>query len=129
MTCGKEIVRWNGGHFYSVTAFDLAKGPPKPAAEGQGAARVTDEGINRKFDVVAEHLAQIAAAQLQYEARLGRLEESFTLLAKLASNLDARLGALTEAQTKTEARLAETNERLNAFITTVERYVTGNGKG
>ena len=63
------------------------------------------------------------------ELRVARLEDAFVRLVQLAENTDSRMDrieagieALTEAQTHTE-------ERLNALINTVERYISEGRNG
>lgn len=54
------------------------------------------------------------------------------MIGKLAAGqerTDAKLVELAEAQKRTDTRLSETDERLNVFITVVERFLNQNGNG
>ena len=104
---------------------------------------MTDEEINRKFDIVAGHLATLAVSQQRYEERWARSEErwvrtedSIRALLTIAqmhegeiSTLREAVAGLAESQGRTDRQMAETNERLNALIDTVERYVSGGRNG
>ena len=92
--------------------------------------------LAEKIDKLAENSDKLAEAQIVYERRTTRLEESFQMLVQLAANVDGRLDALTEAQSRTGEQLArtgeqlaETDKRLNALIETVERYISGGRNG
>jgi hypothetical protein len=75
---------------------------------------------------------------MSVEDRILRLENAFTMLVEIQRGLEERfdthekwineLGAaqveLTKAQARTEAALAETNERLNTLIDVVERLIS-----
>jgi hypothetical protein len=97
---------------------------------------MTDEEINRKFDTVAGHLATLAGSQQRYEERWGRTEESIRALLVIAQMHEGEIStlkeALAESQARTDRQIAETSERLNALINTVERYISkrqnGDGK-
>jgi DNA repair ATPase RecN len=107
---------------------------------------MTDEEINRKFDLVAGHLASlavglqtlgekvndIAEAQRRAEERMERAEERMeraearwerteagirNLLA-IAELHEQEMTALREAQERTD-------ERLNILVGVVERFITG----
>ena len=86
---------------------------------------MTDEEVNRKFDIVAAHLASLAVrqekhqeAQERAEARLGRAE---TRLDRVERVLGAaiRLGARQMREMREGMR--ETDERINALIASQER--------
>jgi chromosome segregation ATPase len=105
---------------------------------------MTDEEINRKFDVVAEHLAALAVGlqslqetQRRAEERWERTEGSIRALLAAAEiqageikELGESVRVVDERQRQSDRRAAETDERLNALINTVERYIIGrNGQG
>jgi ATP:corrinoid adenosyltransferase len=117
---------------------------------------MTNEEMEKTMQFILEQQAQfttnfqkIEAAREKDEearkkdsARITRLEESFQLLVQLAQNhderlvtLDERLVTLAEAQIRTSEqiaamneRTAETDERLNALIAVVERYISSKGQ-
>ena len=83
----------------------------------------------------ASDIQKIVEVQLQFDARMTRIEGAVItivdLVGKLAESQDkmfANLAELAEAQKRTDAALAETNERLNSLIIVVERYFS-NGRG
>lgn len=100
---------------------------------------MTDEEINRKFDVVAEHLAALAIGlqglqetQRRAEERWERTEGSIRALLAAAEIQAGEIRALAAGQAKSDEKVAaladaqrETDERLNALINTVERYIIG----
>ena len=102
---------------------------------------MTNEEMEKTMQFIVEQQAQFASnfqrmeeARGKDSARVTRLEESFQLLVQLAESHDERLVALAEAQIRTNEqiaaineRTAETDERLNALIAVVERYVSNRG--
>ena len=101
------------------------------------------DGIAMNVDRLSAKIDTLAEIQAQAETRLSRVEESFVLLVQIARISDERLddltqkmGQLTEAQARTDNRLAElaeaqvhTEERLNALIDVVDRYINRGGNG
>ena len=47
--------------------------------------------LEKNVDKLVENVDKLANAQLKYEARTGRLEESFLILVQLAQSTDERL--------------------------------------
>jgi chromosome segregation ATPase len=111
---------------------------------------MTDEEINRKFHVVADHLASLAVGQQRLQEMQGRTEESVrTLLAvteiqsqeirELGDGLrelggavrviDERRREAEERQREADERNRETDERLSALINMVERYISERRNG
>ncbi|CAN5206807.1 hypothetical protein BH18ACI2_BH18ACI2_19440 [soil metagenome] len=90
--------------------------------EQQAQLTVKLDKLAERVDGIAEKVDQMAEAQVKHESRTEQLEESFRLLVQLASNTDERLDMLAEAQ-------AHTDERMSAFITTVERYISEGRNG
>ncbi|HLL70506.1 MAG TPA: hypothetical protein VK363_03685 [Pyrinomonadaceae bacterium] len=118
-------------------------------SEGQYALRVTQElaarleqhsrevnqqfgEVTKQFDVVAEHLATLAVgqqklqeSQIRAEQKWERTEEGIRNLLAVTLIQSEEIKALGEAQSLTNSQLAETSERLNVLIGTVERYIGG----
>ncbi len=97
---------------------------------------MTDEEMRRKMEFIIEQQAQFAVnieqlreAQSNAEVRLGKLEGSVVAVI----NMIGRLTQGLERTDRTVAQLAEaqarTDERLNAFITVVERYISRGRNG
>jgi hypothetical protein len=105
---------------------------------------MTDEEMRRKMEFIVEQQAQFAVnmeqlreAQRDSEARLGRLEGAVVAVVDIVGRLTRGLDRLTQGLERTDhkvAQLAEaqarSDERLDAFITVVERYISlgRNGK-
>ena len=105
---------------------------------------MTDEEINRRFELVAEHLVSLAVGlqNLQEtqrraeerweraEARWERTEGSIRALLAVQELQAGEIKELGEAVRVLNERQRETDERLNALINTVERYISErNGQG
>jgi hypothetical protein len=97
---------------------------------------MTDEEMQKKMEFIVEHQAQFAANIQIHEERLTRIEENMgrhdEKLAQIEDNLDRAIGlvgAVAVAQADTEVKLLRTDERLNAFILTVERYISEGRNG
>jgi hypothetical protein len=103
---------------------------------------MTDEQINRKFELVADHLVTLAVnmqkleeAQTRSDQQIVKLKEQ---MARLAEQQAEGFERLTEAQTQMakEVRVfakaqARADARLDSFMEAVERFIseTRNGKG
>lgn len=118
-------------------------------SEGQYALRVTQElaarleqqsrevkqqfgEVAKQFDLVAGHLAtpavgqqKLQESQLRAEQKWERTEEGIRMLLAVTEIQLQEIKALGEAQSLTNSQLAETSERLNVLIGTVERYIGG----
>ena len=68
-------------------------------------------------------LAQVTTAGFQ------DLTEKVNIITDAQIKTEERMQALAEAQRHTDQQMAETNERLNALINTVERYVSEGRNG
>jgi uncharacterized phage infection (PIP) family protein YhgE len=106
----------------------------------QAQLTVNLDKLGEKVEKIAEKVEKIAEAQVAYERRTSRLEESFQVLVQLAANMDGRMdtisantdrriNALTAAQERTGQQLAQTDSKLNALIGTVERYISEGRNG
>ena len=87
-----------------------------------------------------ERMTRLEEAQRRSEERWTRTEESVRALLEIAqihereiSTITASLAEMqartTKAQTETDRQMAETNERLNALISTIERYISERRNG
>ena len=88
--------------------------------------------VTKQFDVVAGHLATLAVGQqklqetqIRAEQKWERTEEGIRMLLAVTEIQSEEIKALGEAQSLTNSQLAETSERLNVLIGTVERYIGG----
>jgi hypothetical protein len=88
---------------------------------------MTDEEINRKFDIVADHLANLAVSNEQAVERVARLEEAQEITTRQIGLLSNALIELTEAHTRTQGALTQLAEaqvhsdhRLDALIDIVQ---------
>jgi methyl-accepting chemotaxis protein len=103
---------------------------------------MTDEDINRKFDVVANHLAALAVGLDQLKERVDSLAGTVDKLSgrvdKLTETVDRTAGGITALLAIAEIHEREiialneasraTDDKLNALISTVERFITGGGQ-
>ena len=106
---------------------------------------MTDEELNRKFDIVAGHLATLsvkvdklaektdalAEAQHRAEDRWSRTEESIRALLTISQiqsqeikDLGDGLRVVDARQRQADERQRETNERLNALMNIVEKDIS-----
>ena len=97
---------------------------------------MTPEEMQRAIEFLVDHdakfavkMEQIENAQLKFQLQLGSIGDAVIALTGM-------VGRVMEAQIKTEAvqrktdeRLAELAERLDAFILVVERYISENQNG
>jgi hypothetical protein len=107
---------------------------------------MTDEEINRKFDVVADHLATVAVNQQKSDARLDRLErvlmlairagqrdrketrESINALVAAQARTEESLAKLAQAQSGLVESLAHTDKRVDALIDIIREERNGEDK-
>ena len=112
---------------------------------------MSSENFDRSMEIVAAHLAsltvkqeQLQESQARAEARLDRVERVLGSAIRLGlrrlNSLTAAqertaeaLARLADSQARTDAKMAETDERLNILVNTVERYISerrnGGGNG
>ena len=99
---------------------------------------MTDEELNKKIEFIIEQQAQFSAdiqvMREVHEADTKLLKEQLHGLSDAVITVVGLVGKLTEAQQRTDAKVAElveaqarTDERLNVFINVVEKYISGNG--
>ena len=90
---------------------------------------MTNDERQRQMDFILEQQASIS---VKLDRTAEKLEESADMLKKLIFGVqshDKDITELIKAQTRTDQRLAETDERLNTLINVVERYFEDrNGK-
>ncbi len=101
---------------------------------------MTDDEVRRQMEFILNQQAQTAVnvqtlseSQTQVEQRVSRMEGAFVGLVNIIGDTQkvtqAKLAELAEAQKRTDAALADTNERLNSFINFVERYLSKRQNG
>ena len=110
---------------------------------------IIDQHAQFSFDIgqIKDIVARLATASLDriesLENKVSALvdaqiktEENLSSLAEAQAQADGKVSALVDAQIKTEANLsslakaqAHTDERLNDFITVVERYISKGSDG
>jgi DNA repair ATPase RecN len=89
----------------------------------------TMEFIIKQQESFTENMEQLRESHVKGEARLSRLEGAFVALYNSVSENSKAVKELVEAQKRTDAQLAETDERLNIFINTVEKYLSEGRNG
>ncbi len=97
---------------------------------------MTDEEINRKFDIVADHLAALAVGLQTLTAQVDKLSEkadrnadSVAALLTITQIQSQEIKDLGESVRRVDARQRETDERLNILVNTVERYISERRNG
>lgn len=111
---------------------------------------MSNEEMQKTIEFILEQQAQFLTRVEKDEARLTRLEDAFVTLVRIAQisderqdTLEERIGTLTEkltaladAQVLVDTKLAElaesqthTDQRLNALIDVVDRYISKKGNG
>ncbi len=92
---------------------------------------MTDEEINRKFDVVADLMASLAVKLDGLSDKINGLSDRTGELAEAQRRADERWGrtedgirALLAIAEIHEREIASTDERLSALINTVERIIS-----
>ncbi|HEX7174979.1 MAG TPA: hypothetical protein VF240_06835 [Pyrinomonadaceae bacterium] len=87
---------------------------------------MTDEEINKKFDVVAEHLATLAVGQQRLQETQAQTEQIVNRLAAATlegfRDVNAKINALVDAQMRTE-------ENLKNLTAVVDRYFSEGRNG
>jgi hypothetical protein len=90
---------------------------------------MTNEEIQRTMEFIIKQQESFAESMEKADGRMNRLETAFVGMFNLVSEntkaielLGERIGALTEAQ-------ANTDDRLNIMIATVERYFSDKRNG
>ena len=85
---------------------------------------MTNEELNRKFDLVADHLANIAQAQMKADARIDRLERVLALAIRsyqrdhreTQNKINALIALQTRIEEQHERDHRETQDKINALI-------------
>jgi hypothetical protein len=106
---------------------------------------MTDEEVNKKFDIVAEHLATLAVGlqtlgekvdglaegQRRTDSSVRALLAVAEIQAQEIKGLTESVKAVDERQREAEERGRRTDERLDALINIVERHISEkrNGEG
>ena len=89
----------------------------------------TMEFIIKQQESFAENMEQLRESHAKAEGRLSRLEAAFVSLYNTVNETSKSVQELVEAQKRTDIQLAETDERLNIFITAVEKYISEGRNG
>ncbi len=82
---------------------------------------MTSEEMERATQLLLESQAQLSATVGKLSEKVDRTAESVTALLAIAEIHEREIVALTEAS-------RATGDKLNALISTVERFVTGGGQ-
>ena len=73
-------------------------------------------------------LSRLTDSTLTIVGMMGRLAEVQEKTEELLRATDMKVGEVAQAQMHSEAKILETDERLNAFIDVVERYISDRKK-
>ena len=90
---------------------------------------MTNEEIQKTMDFIIKQQEHFAESMEKADSRMNRLESAFVTIfnmvtetAKALKNLTDKINVLPKVQ-------ANTDDRLNIFITTVERYISDRRNG
>jgi ABC-type transporter Mla subunit MlaD len=101
---------------------------------------MSNEDIEKRMEFIVEQLADLTVKQQQTDSvvnrlanasldRIERIERVLGALAEAQVKTEEHVSTLTEAQMRTDKKLTETDERLNSLITVVERYISEGRNG
>jgi ABC-type transporter Mla subunit MlaD len=101
---------------------------------------MSNEDVQKKMEFIIEQLADLTVKQQQTDSvvnrlanasldRIERIERVLGALAEAQVKTEANVSALTAAQMHTDKKLVETDERLSSLITVVERYISEGRNG
>ncbi len=88
---------------------------------------MANEQFERHMQFIVEHQAQFAVDIQQLKEAQAELTKKHNHLTESLTTVVGMVGKLTRAQYRTDEKLSETDDRLNALIGVVERYFSGNG--
>lgn len=101
---------------------------------------MSNEDVEKRMEFIIEQLADLTVKQQQTDSvvnrlanasldRIERIERVLGALAEAQVKTEENVSALTEAQMHTDKKLSETDERLSSLITVVERYISEGRNG
>ncbi|HKO36365.1 MAG TPA: hypothetical protein VJV21_07795 [Pyrinomonadaceae bacterium] len=88
---------------------------------------MANEHFERHMQFIVEQQAQFAVDIQQLKEAQAELTKKHNHLTEALTTVVGVVGKLTHAQERTDEKLSETDDRLNALIGVVERYFSGNG--
>jgi uncharacterized coiled-coil protein SlyX len=83
---------------------------------------MTNEDMQKAMQFILEQQAQFAANQQQVSERVSRLETNMAEMARAQTHMNEVVTVMADTHTHTE-------EKLNAFIGVLERYISENRNG
>ena len=97
---------------------------------------MTDEERDKTISFILEQQAQLTATVGKLSDKVDRNADSVTAMLAIAEIQSGEIATLGEAVARldergreADERRREADERLNALINTVERFITGGGRG
>ena len=94
---------------------------------------MNNEELEKKIEFIIGQQAQFSVGikrlkelHTQAESRMTRMEN---IIVKLYKDTDAKFNALIDSQMRLVESQGRTDERLNAFVNVVERYISGGRDG
>ncbi|HSE97165.1 MAG TPA: hypothetical protein VLD57_02770 [Blastocatellia bacterium] len=90
---------------------------------------MTNEEMQKAIQFIIEQQAQFAADIQKLTQSQSRLAEATLANTGMIGRLTSIVEKLTEAQTHTDAKMAEMAERLDSFIVVVEKYISEGRNG
>ena len=90
---------------------------------------MTNEEIQKTMEFIIKRQESFAENMEKAEARMSRFETAFVGIFNLVNENTKALKELTENVNQLTEAQSNTDERLNIFITTVERYISERRNG
>lgn len=90
---------------------------------------LTNEEIQKMMESIIKQQESFAGNMEKADARMNRLESAFVGIFNIVNENSKALKELTENVNQLTEAQSHTDERLNIFITTVERYISERRNG
>ena len=88
---------------------------------------MTNNQFERHMQFIVEQQAQFTVDIQKLKDAQAELTVKHNHLTEALTTVVGMVGKLTRAQDRTDEKMSDTDDRLNALISVVERYFSGNG--
>jgi FtsZ-binding cell division protein ZapB len=97
--------------------------------EQQAQLTATVGRLSEKVDRTADGISSLLAIAEIHDREIGELRESVNAMQESVNAMRESVNAVSESVNAVDERGRDTNERLNALINTVERYISERRNG